>query len=97
MAPPRPDDAPDDSPFSPPCHPQPRTVFGSGGDIKPLSLTVVRDHCVVFRDEAELGEGGEEGGEEGGGEGEGEGDALAPAPATFTLECGQGDTYLNGR
>lgn len=58
---------------------QTRTVFGSGGDIKPLSLTVVKDHCVVVKEE-------EEGGEEGGGAG-----------VTYALECGQGETYINGR
>lgn len=59
---------------------QPRITFGSGGDIKPLSLTVAENHCVVIK------EGGEEGGE-----------ASDSAPATYTLECGEGETFVNGR
>ncbi|CAM9781170.1 unnamed protein product [Pylaiella littoralis] len=59
---------------------KPRITFGSGGDIKPLSLTVAENHCVVIK------EGGEEGGE-----------ASDSAPATYTLECGEGETFVNGR
>ena len=56
---------------------QPRTVFGSGGDIKPLSLTVVKNHCVVVKEAPVEG---------------GEGDQEC-----YALECGQGETYHNGR
>lgn len=78
-------------------------MFGSGGDIKPLSLTVAKNHCVVVR-EGEEGAaaaaapppaGGEEGG---GGEGGGQGDAdNTSPPATYSLECGDGETFINGR
>ncbi|CAM9536993.1 unnamed protein product, partial [Ascophyllum nodosum] len=56
---------------------KPRTVFGSGGDIKPLSLTVVKNHCVVVKEAPVEG---------------GEGDQEC-----YALECGQGETYHNGR
>lgn len=61
---------------------KPRTTFGTGGDIKPLSLTVVKDHCIVHREERE------------GKDGEASPESSLP---TLTLECGEGDTYINGR
>lgn len=66
---------------------QPRTTFGSGGDIKPLSLTVAKDHCVVLKEDVEAPQpapGGQEG------------DASHASPATYILECGDGETYING-
>lgn len=77
---------------------QPRITFGSGGDIKPLSLTVAQNHCVVFKEQdnaaaaATPPAAGEEEGEGGGG-----GADNAPSPATYALECGDGETYVNGR
>ena len=80
-------------PILPRPHPQPRIVFGAGGDIKPLSLTVSKDHCAVLvKDEAATAEG------EGGVEGDGaDKDGKSSSSATYTLECGEGETYLNGR
>ena len=64
-------------------------MFGAGGDIKPLSLTVAKDHCaVVVKEETAAAEGA------GGGEGD---EGKSPSSVTFTLECGEGETYLNGR
>lgn len=67
-------------------------MFGAGGDIKPLSLTVAKNHCaVVVKDDAATAEGG-------GGEGDGgDKDGKSACSATYTLECGEGETYLNGR
>ncbi|CAN0391502.1 unnamed protein product, partial [Hapterophycus canaliculatus] len=66
---------------------QPRITFGSGGDIKPLSLTVAKDHCAVLREGAAAPA-----------VAEGEEDVASDAPPpTFTLECGEGETFINGR
>lgn len=67
---------------------QPRTTFGSGGDIKPLSLTVAKDHCVVLKEDAAAPQPAPEGQE---------GDASDASPATYILECGDGETFINGR
>lgn len=78
----------------PPHREQARTMFGSGGDIKPLSLTVAKNHCVVLKEEDEAAAAtppvAEE--EDGGG-----GAGNAPPPAKYTLECGDGETFINGR
>eukprot|EP00752_Nemacystus_decipiens_P003017 g2798.t1 len=75
---------------------KPRTTFGSGGDIKPLSLTVAKNHCVVVKEGGEAAAATEPppAGEEGPGKGEG---GSASPPATYFLECGDGETFINGR
>lgn len=78
---------------------QARITFGSGGDIKPLSLTVAKNHCVVVKEEGEAAAATEPpaaGEEEGGGGEGGDADSASP-PATYTLECGDGETFINGR
>ncbi|CAN0448718.1 unnamed protein product, partial [Ectocarpus sp. 12 AP-2014] len=67
---------------------KPRTTFGSGGDIKPLSLTIAKDHCVVLKEDVEAPQPAPEGEE---------GDASHASPATYILECGDGETFINGR
>ena len=52
-----------------------------------MSLTVEKDHCAVIMEEAATAEGGGD---------DGDGDQSASS-ATYTLECGEGETYLNGR
>ena len=89
------------SPHIRPPRQQPRITFGSGGDIKPLSLTVAKNHCIVTKEGGEAGAaadppaaGEEEGGT--GGEGRAGVDSASPS-ATYTLECGDGETFINGR
>lgn len=77
---------------------QPRITFGSGGDIKPLSLTVAKDHCVVLKegDDAAAAPAPPAAGEEDGAGDGGDADNQ-PSPATYALECGDGETFINGR
>lgn len=54
---------------------------------------MAKNHCVVVKEGGEAAAAGEEDG--GGGEGE-DADSALP-PATYTLECVDGETFINGR
>lgn len=59
---------------------------------------MAKDHCVVLKEggEAAAAAPPAAAAEEAGGGEEG-GDAKDSSPATYVLECGDGETFINGR